>query len=44
VESIGRMGGAIPMPDVVETEIQSWLTYRRSVKKYGLMEDLTWVR
>lgn len=44
VEAIGRMGGAIPMPDVIEEEIQSWLTFRRSVRKYGLMEDLKWVR
>jgi 2-oxoglutarate ferredoxin oxidoreductase subunit alpha len=43
VESVGRMGGTIPMPDEIETEVQSWLTFQRSVRKHGWMENLTWV-
>jgi 2-oxoglutarate ferredoxin oxidoreductase subunit alpha len=43
VESIGRMGGAIPMPDEIEEEIQSWIAFQRSIKKYGWMEELSWV-
>ncbi|MFZ0546896.1 MAG: 3-methyl-2-oxobutanoate dehydrogenase subunit VorB [Candidatus Promineifilaceae bacterium] len=43
VESIIRMGGSIPMPDAIEAEIQNWLTFQRSVKKHGWMEDLSWV-
>lgn len=43
VESLGRMGGVIPMPDEIESEIHSWLTFQQSVKKHGWMEDLSWV-
>jgi 2-oxoglutarate ferredoxin oxidoreductase subunit alpha len=43
VESIGRTGGAIPMPDAIEAEIKSWLTFKHSIKTYGWMEDLSWV-
>lgn len=43
VESVGRMGGAIPMPDEIEAEIINWLTFQKSVRKYSWMEDLSWV-
>jgi 2-oxoglutarate ferredoxin oxidoreductase subunit alpha len=44
VEFLGRMGGVIPMPDEIETEIQSWLAFQRSVKAHGWMENLSWSR
>lgn len=44
VEFLGRMGGVIPMPDEVETEIHSWLTFQHSIKKHVWLEGLTWSR
>jgi 2-oxoglutarate ferredoxin oxidoreductase subunit alpha len=41
VEFLGRMGGVIPMPEEVENEIQSWLSFQRSVKEHIWMEYLT---
>jgi 2-oxoglutarate ferredoxin oxidoreductase subunit alpha len=44
VEFVGRMGGVIPMPDEVEAEIHSWLTFKNSIKKHIWMEDSSWSR
>lgn len=42
VEYVGRTGGVIPMPDEVETEIENWTAFRRSVEEHGWMEKLLW--
>lgn len=42
VEFLGRMGGVIPMPHEIVNEIQSWLSFRRSIKEHAWMRDLTW--
>ena len=42
VEFLGRMGGVIPMPDEVEAEIHSWLTFQHNIKKHVWLEGLTW--
>jgi len=38
VEFFGRMGGVIPLPDEVEGEIRSWLTYQKRVETYLYLE------
>jgi 2-oxoglutarate ferredoxin oxidoreductase subunit alpha len=39
VEFFGRMGGVIPLPDEVEGEIRTWLTYQKRMERYKYLED-----